>query len=241
MKLCSPWWCGQWSRRSPVCPLCQGFLLSPRVPPAGTCFSQFCAQMGAHPSVCIQTRTRALPNTNIYLRFTVLENLVNNVNDASPRLAEDIVRWPHWDAASHAHLVIHTPHELWIPGFISHTTHECLIKIVSNIIFCQNVHLKFSPKCSLVITHWLHKAPRRGEIMPLGGVSAVSVCSVLFFPPWVFLLKGRGRLVGFGAAVLSFSRTSSLRSSYRNLADAQSLICSSDIFNLSAGSLATWC
>lgn len=42
--------------------------------------------------MCTQTRTQALPNTNIYLRFTVLENLVNNVNDESLRLAENIVQ-----------------------------------------------------------------------------------------------------------------------------------------------------
>lgn len=61
-------------------------------PPAGIHIRQFCAQTGARPSVCIQTRTQALPNTNIYLRFTVLENLVNNVNDESPCLAENIVQ-----------------------------------------------------------------------------------------------------------------------------------------------------
>lgn len=66
--------------------------LSPRGPPAGTCGRQICAQKGTRPSVCTQTRTQALPNTNIYLRFTVLENLVNNVNDESLRLAENIVR-----------------------------------------------------------------------------------------------------------------------------------------------------
>lgn len=66
--------------------------LSLCAPPAGTCICQFCAQTGVHPSVCTQTRTRALPNTNIYLRFTVLENLVNNVNDESLRLAENIVQ-----------------------------------------------------------------------------------------------------------------------------------------------------
>lgn len=64
-------------------------------PPAGTRIRQFCAQTSACPSVCTQTRTRALSNTNIYLRFTVLENLVNNVNDESPRLAGNIVRLPH--------------------------------------------------------------------------------------------------------------------------------------------------
>lgn len=64
-------------------------------PPAGTRTRQSCAQTGTCPSVCTQTRTRALPNTNIYLRFTALENLVNNVNDESPRLAGNIVWLPH--------------------------------------------------------------------------------------------------------------------------------------------------
>lgn len=72
--------------------MCRASLLSPRALPAGTCIRQFWAQTGVRPSVCTQTRTRALPNTNIYLRFTVLENLVNNVNDESLRLAENIVQ-----------------------------------------------------------------------------------------------------------------------------------------------------
>lgn len=81
--------------KDPVRPLHRASLLSPQAPPAGTGAPHFCAQTGACPSVCTQTRTRALPNTNIYLRFTVLENLVNNVNDESPCLAENIVRAPH--------------------------------------------------------------------------------------------------------------------------------------------------
>lgn len=70
---------------------------------------------------------------------------------------------PHWNSASHAHLVIHTPCELWVLGFLSHTTHECLIKIVSNIIFCQNAHLKFSQKRFPVIMHRLHREQGRGR------------------------------------------------------------------------------
>ena len=107
-----------------------------------------------------------------------------------------LFRLPHWNSASHAHLVIHTPYELWIPGFISHTTHECLIKIVSNIIFCQNAHLKFSQKCFPVIMHWLPREQRRGgrKCPSMGSLLCVCVCVCVcgFCYPRYFCWKGRG-------------------------------------------------
>lgn len=128
-----------------------------------------------------------------------------------------LFRLPHWNSASHAHLVIHTPYELWIPGFISHTTHECLIKIVSNIIFCQNAHLKFSQKCFPVIMHWLHREQRKGgRKCPSVGSLCVCVCLWLFLP-WVFLLKGRGRLSVFVLKFFILPARPHYRSSYNKV------------------------
>jgi len=40
-----------------------------------------CVQCFVYVSICVGIYIHVLTNTNIYLRFAVLENLVNNVND----------------------------------------------------------------------------------------------------------------------------------------------------------------
>lgn len=81
------------------------------------------------------------------------------------------------------------------PGFISHTTHECLIKIVSNIIFCQNAHLKFSQKRSgeyALTSQGAERKGGRGVPSTWGHCVCVCVCvSVGFFTLGIFVERER--------------------------------------------------
>lgn len=211
------------SRRIPVHSLRQASLLSLRAPPAGTCVCQHCAQMGACPSVCTQTHTWALPNTNIYLRFTVLENLVNNVNDESPRLAENIVR-----AASlkfSLSCTLGNTHAIWIMDsglYLSHGTW-----MFDKDCFQYYILSKCSSKIQSKMLSGNYALTSQGAEkgrwkLPLGGVIAMSVCicacvRLLCTPPSVFLLKGRTRLTAFALKFFIPPAHPHYRSSYNKI------------------------